>query len=391
MQTAPVHIPGTSRAKPESTQPTPRIAAAHRNLTLVLRGPDGTPRHNQSAQYAEAMAQCIETCARDIRRGECNSFESLWARACNTIANLYLARRDLPPDALPNRHQTNVPVFARLINELDPSDFVTLHAEHDWTQAELIEPRLLALVDTVRTLGDYDPAHQSWTLGDYALHRAAAPALLFEDEGPSVEPSHFELRIHDPNASTGYIGWRVSNGQLQQDHAMLKFQSLDQRELIGPLREQIRQLTDAPGARHSLAVRLNRAFEAYWWMLRLPCVAVGDKAQHVMQSLLLAAGHDLPPVPPGTDPALEALSRNLPDWLDHAPLIWGHGVRPSDLFHRELTGRLPLAAPRPTLPPQAPAINTLEAMRLSSSPGTRRRRAQLEGLADLLQANLKIG
>ena len=115
MRTQPIQILGLppEPAALVASPALPRIDERHRAFTLVQRDADGSVPSHQGAEYAEAMAQSIELCARDIRRGDALTFEDLWSRASNTLSSFFLGRRGLSLMRRATRSQTDLHAAAR--------------------------------------------------------------------------------------------------------------------------------------------------------------------------------------------------------------------------------------------------------------------------------------
>jgi hypothetical protein len=354
----------------------------------VQRAEDGGIHPGQAPEsgFGEAMAQSIEACARDIERRELHSFESLWSRAGSVIGSFILGRHGLPEGARLPRARSSLESLVRMLNELGPPpEQASLHIHSGWQQHGFIAAELLRRISIIKHRGAFDASTSTWTDGAYQLVCVNAP-----DENPV--PARFELRIHSPGLDVGepasFVAWRF-----RADHADAPLKPRKRLfENSGFADERFRCAVIAHvDARLEAMLQgtagdtLNAAFEAYWWMLRQQQVAVGDKAQHVLHSVLLACGHALPPSPPGRDPALCALAMSRDDWLEAAPALWGL-IGPRSLLGRELTGRLP----RPTLPAAnaAPDLAPLiDALSLSASPepGRRRRAQQAADAEDFAQ------
>ena len=399
MRLSPISIPGDVEydapgAAPQSFQ---RISQGHRPLTLVQRQEDGSTHPDQTPAYGEAMAQSIETCARDLQRGELHAFEALWSRACVAISSFVMARRGVPQGASLTRSQSNLFDFLRTLNELDPTDWATPHVDSGWAQRDFIAGDVLACAHELQRGRRCDAFGVSLSSGDYQLVSVQPPE---HRHAPDDEARYYELRIATPRlegvATEAFVAWRLradaQGASLVLRHRLFDNRCFGDENHAQAVSAHINALLNAVTARPWGAPRLDEAFEAYWWMLRQNQLAVADKAQHVLQAVLLAAGRELPPSPVGVDPALQALSLSLPDWLQRAPASWGL-IGPRSILQRELTGRLPPLS-LPMASTAMPSALLVDALCLGTSPGTRRRRAQREAdasdMAEYVQANLNI-
>lgn len=347
---------------------------------FVLGAPQPEAGACAGLEDAGPFRAAIEACAQRVASGQPMTLEFLWARASEAVSNHFLDRRNLSAQMRPTRSQIDLMAFAQEMREHAEPGFATAHAEYTRTRADSIAPRLLGLADYLRQPEHYVPALEAWIAGDYRLVRVPAP--VFEISANPARLS-FELRIHTPSLGGGepaaFAAWRLKvtdlGGPLQLGHRLFDnpdfAEPLFQRALHGQVNQLLRAMVQAP----DVPTRLQRAYEAFWWMLRQTQIAVGDKALFVMETMFRVAGLPLTRPPSGIDPVLEALSHSLPDWSVRAPEIWGHGFTPAQLLWRELGCRLPAAA-RHTQASQG-ALPAPEMMP-ESSQASRRRRAQIE-------------
>jgi len=376
------------------------IEPDYRPHVLVVRDADGTLHPGQSPEYVGAMAQSIELSAARINAALGHrtrpSFADAWSFAGTAMSSFFLGRRGVSSVTRTSRSFNDLRRFAARLNEQSRAPSMTVHAGHGWTRPSLIEARIQSIVTDLLHKGRKESGRTAFLSGGYALFAIGVGT----DAGSWVPSCHeFELRIAAPRLDAAlppaHTVWRLESaegavaGTLRLSQDFCHHHDFDHPRHALAIEGHLDHLLSEAAAARSLPARLMFAYEAYWWMLRQNKEAVGDKALHVLTATLLAMGHQLPPAPAGRDPALEALSRTLPDWLGTACEMWGRGIGLQALRQRELIGRFPQA---PRLAPQQADIDPLdEVLCMAASPGARARRAQIEAaMAERLQENLRI-